>query len=387
MLALLTALALSLAQPGTVRGQQSLDDQISSRRYIVIDADTGEVFAQKDADDEVAIASLTKIFTTIEALELAPLSTEITTNESDLFDSSSTTMGFGPGETFTLEQLLYGMMLPSGNDAAHAIARSLGAQPGDSDDEAVKRFVALMNQRLANMGLTETALVNPHGLGVPGHHSSAHDLAIFTMYALQYPTFIDLISTKEYEANGYVVTNTNKLLNQFDGLIGGKTGYDEDSGYCLIEVARRDGNTMISVTLDGVAPDVWYEDNAILLDYAFEQKAKRVANGDPITREVVSYKDPDAAIVGQIATAGASLGAAETPVSTVTPTAEPAPLGTPVVAGSNDGGGGGFGWKGIAAVVVVVLVVGASVAGSALRPPAKPSGTAFSAPTDRSPPG
>ena len=141
----LLTLALSAISPSPLRAQDDLADLISSRRYIVIDAETGEVFAERDADDEVAIASLTKIYTTIEALELAPLNTEITTDESDLFDSSSTTMGFGPGESFTMEQLLYGMMLPSGNDAAHAIARSLGAREGDSPEEAVDRFVALMN--------------------------------------------------------------------------------------------------------------------------------------------------------------------------------------------------------------------------------------------------
>ena len=359
-------LALSAISPSPLRAQDDLADLISSRRYIVIDAETGEVFAERDADDEVAIASLTKIYTTIEALELAPLNTEITTDESDLFDSSSTTMGFGPGESFTMEQLLYGMMLPSGNDAAHAIARSLGAREGDSPEEAVDRFVALMNERLQNMGLTETNLVNPHGLGVPGHHSSAHDLAAFSMYAIKYPTFLDLISTKTYDANGYELSNTNKMLNQFDGLIGGKTGYDDDAGYCLVQVAQRDGSTMISVTLDGVAPDVWYEDNAILLEYAFEQKANRIANGEPISGDVLSYRDPDAAIVAQIATSEASLGIANTPIPEEKPTAAVTPK--PTVESSVSGGssGGSTGNNLVWAILVVSLIVAASI-GTAIR--------------------
>jgi D-alanyl-D-alanine carboxypeptidase len=360
----LVACALAFLQPFPVHAQSDIGDSISSKRYIVIDADTGEVFAEKSAHDEVAIASLTKVFTTIEAIERAPLSTEITTDDSDLFDSSSTTMGFGPGETFTLHDLLYGMMLPSGNDAAHAIARTIGAQPGDTPQQSVDRFVGYMNERVRNMGLTETALVNPHGLGVPGHHSSAHDLATFTMYALKYPMFVDVIGTSEYNANGYEVTNTNKLLNSYDGLIGGKTGYDEDSGYCLIEVARRNGSTMISVTLDGVAPDVWYQDNAILLDYAFEQKAARVAAGLAIGAEVVSYRDPDAAVIAQMTTPGASLGqiGLASPTPTPTPTNDPSPTPAAETLIAATSGGSGMNWRGLIAIFVVALVLIASVA-------------------------
>lgn len=289
--------------------QLSQLDGISSKRYIVIDADTGEVFVEHNADEEVAIASLTKVFTTIEALELADLNTPITTNSSDMFDAESTTMGFGPGETFSLKDLLYGMMLPSGNDAAHAIARSLGYQQGDTDDEAVGNFIGLINQRLADMGLTNTHLENPHGLSQDGHFSTARDLATFTMYALNYPTFQQLIGASSYSTeNGYYVSNTNKLLGSYSGIIGGKTGYDDEAGYCLIEVATRGGSTMISVTLDGEAPDIWYQDNAILLDYAFETKAAREAAGQQITNSRVSYRDPDAALILAQSRGGNSIG-------------------------------------------------------------------------------
>lgn len=358
---LLTLLGVVLPRFGIASAQDGLADRISSKRYIVIDAGTGQIYAQKGADDQVAIASLTKIFTTIEAIERAPLDTEIVTDESDLFDASSTTMGFGPGETFTLQDLLYGMMLPSGNDAAHAIARALGAEPGDTGpDQSVGRFVGYMNERIANMGLTETKLVNPHGLGVPGHVSSAHDLAAFTMYALRYPLFVDIIGTATYDAGGYEVSNTNKLLNSYDGLIGGKTGFDEDAGWCLIEVARRNGSTMISVTLDGIAPDIWYQDNAILLDYAFEQKA----SGNDASGNVVSFRDPDAAAVEQISTPGASIGVAETPAPAVLPTPTTEPIATPVVAGGDGGSGSGTNWGAVAAVAVVALVVGVSAISS-----------------------
>ena len=296
------------AIPATAAAQDVPELQITSKHYIVIDAETGEVFAQRGASDRVAIASLTKVFTAIEGIELAPPDMPMTTDESDVFGASSTTMGLSSGETLTFEDLLYGMLLPSGNDAAHAIARNLGYQPGDSDEQAVARFVALTNQRVQNMGLKDTNLVNPHGWGVPGHYSTAHDLAAFTRYALRYPRFVDAISTLAYTASdGQYVTNTNKMLNTYGDLVGGKTGYDDDAGYCLIEVARRDGSTMISVTLDGVAPDDWYDDNRVLLDYAFEQKARRVTSNLPITGEVVTFRDPDATLIERSARGAASI--------------------------------------------------------------------------------
>jgi D-alanyl-D-alanine carboxypeptidase len=357
-----------------VSAQENLVNQISSKRWIVIDADTGEIFAQHNADDQVAIASLTKIFTTIQALEMAPLDTPITTNESDLFDSNSTQVGFGPGETFSMDDLLYGMLLPSGNDAAHAVARVLGMQPGDTDEQAVAHFVAMENQRIASMGLSETHLVNPHGLGVPGHHSSAHDLAAFTRYALKFPTFAKIIGTSSYTtANGYSFNNTNKLLSSDSELIGGKTGYDDDSGYCLVEVAQRGKDTMISVTLDGVAPDVWYEDNVILLDYAFTQKAARVAKGEAIG-PTLNYRDPDAAAVEANATPGGAFGAELSgtpgPASTA-PAANLTPFPSPTasVAATPQSDGGGSAGKIIAVLAVVVLVVVASAIGSGWRPP------------------
>jgi D-alanyl-D-alanine carboxypeptidase len=302
----LLLLTLSLPHLTPAAAQEVSDLGVNSKRYIVIDADTGQVFAQKGANDQVAIASLTKVFTAILAIESASLDTEVTTQNADVFGSSSTTMGFGSGETFTLEELLYGMMLPSGNDAAHAIARHLGQQPGDSPDDAVARFMERLNQRIQDMGLRNTRLVNPHGWGVPGHFSSAWDVAAFMMFALQYPAFVEAMGTTTYSTQdgAYNLSNTNKLLRTYDGLVGGKTGYDDDAGWCLVEVARRDGSTMISVTLDGIAPDDWYDDNRVLLDYAFEQKA----TGNEAARsggERVTFLDPDAAVIARESKAGA----------------------------------------------------------------------------------
>jgi D-alanyl-D-alanine carboxypeptidase (penicillin-binding protein 5/6) len=297
--------------------------QVNSAAYIVIDADTGEIFAQKNAHDRRAMASLTKIFTAIEALQRAPLDLTITTHDGDVYDESSTRVGFGSGEEFSLVDLLYGMLLPSGNDAAHAIARDLGAEPGDtSDEESYERFIGWMNDRIQLMGLQDTHLVNAHGWGVPDHYSTAYDLATFMRYAILNPEFLEVIGTSSYTtANGYSFTNTNKILGTEPDLIGGKTGYDDDAGYCLIEVAQRNGRTMISVTLDGVAPDDWYDDNVVLLNYAFDQAEAR---GGVIEGEVASYTDPDLAAVSTPEPTPAMRSTANAAVVQVLPTSEPA---------------------------------------------------------------
>jgi D-alanyl-D-alanine carboxypeptidase len=304
----ITAVAM-VAVPVSV-AQEVPELQITSTSYIAIDAETGEIYAQRNAHEQRAPASITKMFTAIETIESARPDEQIVTAESDLVSEFASRVGFEPGETFTVEELLYGMMLPSGNDAARALARGLGAEEGDDDEEATNRFLDRLNQRIDNMGLTDTQLVNPDGWGVPGHHSSAHDLAAFMMYALRYPRFVQAFSTLEYEtADGsYVFRNNNRMLRTYDNIVGGKTGYDDDAGWCLINVAQRDGRRVIAVTLNGVAPDDWYDDNRVLLDYALDQQALRAQTGAPITGEVVSFRDPDAARILAFGSAGASFG-------------------------------------------------------------------------------
>lgn len=307
MLAALVFFNLMSGLYAIVTAQEVPELQINSQAYIVIDADTGEIFAQKNAHDRRAMASLTKVFTATEALKRAPLDHIVTTHASDLVSDDATQVGFGEGESFSLQDLLYGMLLPSGNDAANAIARDLGTEPGDtSDDESYERFITWMNERIALMGLKDTNLVNSSGWGVPNHYSTAYDLAVFMRYAIQNPTFLEAIGTTAYTtANGYSFTNTNKILGSEANLIGGKTGYDDDAGYCLIEVAQHNGHTMIAVTLDGIAPDDWYDDNVVLLNYALDQVEAR---GGVIEGDVASYTNPDVALLSTASTSGAVQG-------------------------------------------------------------------------------
>jgi D-alanyl-D-alanine carboxypeptidase len=321
-----------LAPVFVAQAQEVPELAITSTSYIVIDADTGEIYAQRNAHERRAPASLTKIFTAVEAIEEGAPETAITTTEADEVSPEASQVGFGPGETFTVRELLYGLMLPSGNDAAEALARGLGTQEGDSPDQGTQRFLDRLNARLIDMGLTDTHLVNPSGWGVPGHYSSAYDLAAFTMYALRYPRFVQTFGTLEYPSDDgdYLFRNNNKMLQSYPGIIGGKTGYDNDAGWCLVNVAQRDGSRMIAVTLNGVAPDDWYDDNSVLLDYAFEQKALRSEQGLLGIGEFVSYRDPDAAKILAMASASAAIVAPVAPAeplsNTVTVAEQPAEM-------------------------------------------------------------
>jgi D-alanyl-D-alanine carboxypeptidase len=170
-----------------------------------------------------------------------------------------------------------------------------------------------MNQRNADLGLTNTHLLNPTGWGVEGHYSTARDVATFVRYALTFPDLVEAMGTRSYTTgNGYLtVTNSNKLLSEFDLLDGGKTGYDNDSGYCLIEFASLDDSTMISVTLDGIAPGDWYDDNRVLLNYAFDTKSEMVAKNQEFTGNVSTYLDPAAAELARAAQVGGSFASGD----------------------------------------------------------------------------
>lgn len=286
--------------------QEAAQLQVNSTRYIATNAETGAIFAQKNARERVAIASLTKIFTAVQAIAMAPLDYEITTTEDDLQSTEATVMGFAPGMTYTLEELIYGMMLPSGNDAAHAISRSLGYKEGDTAEEATKRFMDKVNQRALDMGLQDTHLLNPDGWGVPGHYSTAADVAAFMAYACQNEFLLTVMGTRRYTTErGSTLVNTNKVLGTAPSVLGGKTGYDWDSGWCLVQIAERSNTRIIAVTLDGVAPDDWYNDNLTLLDFGFNEQ--QALGNREFAGESVTWQNPEPALFMQAGPAEASI--------------------------------------------------------------------------------
>ena len=354
----LAAVLLIVAAHGTplALAQEVPELQITSTNYIAIDAETGEIYAQRGAHERRAEGSLTKVFTAIETIESLPPDAPVITSESDLVSEFASQVGFSRGEHFTAEELLYGMMLPSGNDAARALARTAGAEEGDTDEEATNRFLARINQRIQNMGLTDTHLMDPDGWGVPDHYTSAYDLAAFMMYALHYPRFVKAFSTLDYEtADGsYQFRNNDRMLRTYDGIVGGKTGYDDDAGWCLINVAQRNGRRVIAITLNGVAPDDWYDDNRVLLDYALDQQALRAQTGAGVTGEVVHFRDPDAATILAMGSAGGMIGQSALRAAPEAPEVRPA-VPQPVPVPAKPLGASGAGW--IAALCVAAALI------------------------------
>lgn len=241
--------------------------EVAAQYAVVVDAGSGEVLYDKGMDTAAAPASLTKVFTAIAALDSHDLDRTISIDEYDLVGESS--MGLQTGQDVSLRTLLNGLLLVSGNDAAMAIARNSGALAGDTPQQSITRFMDRVNSLSERLGLTGTHLSNPHGLDQAEHQSSARDLAAITMYALKNSDFRKIIGTASYHDEGFELYQANLLLGSYPGLIGGKTGYTDNAGYCLLEVAERDGHTIISVLLKSTK-EAWYQDAATLLDYGFE---------------------------------------------------------------------------------------------------------------------
>lgn len=230
----------------------------SARSAVLMDGDSGRVLYASNAQEERAIASITKIMTALVALEsVEDLGQTVTIQAADL-QTEGSSMYLKEGEQLTFEELMYGLLLSSGNDAALAVARVCA---GD-----VETFVSWMNQRAESLGMDHTHFTNPNGLTEEGHYSSAEDMAILTREALQNDVFVRMVSTKTVSIGGRELTNHNKLLWNYAGAIGVKTGYTEAAGRTLVSAAVRNGQTLIAVTLDDSTD---WEDHTALLDYGF----------------------------------------------------------------------------------------------------------------------
>ena len=230
---------------------------------ILIEWHTGAILYQHNAFKRAYPASLTKMMTALLALEKGRLEEEVRiSHEASQVPGSS--MHLGEGEVFTLEDLLYGLMLNSGNDAAWAIAEHIG-QTADS-------FFSLMNRRAKQMGAINTQFQNPHGLTDPNHYSTAFDLALIAKTCLKHPYFNRLVATKEkdvIEAETKIAVsleNTNRLLWMYLGADGVKTGTTESAGQCLVASASKNDMRLLAVILD--SGDRW-ADAASLLEYGF----------------------------------------------------------------------------------------------------------------------
>lgn len=243
----------------------SAQPTVSAEACIVMEAMTGEVLYEKNADEKRPMASTTKIMTTLLCLESGDLDTEFVV-DSDAIHVEGSSMGLVEGDIVTKRALCYGMLLPSGNDAAGATAVKFAG--------SYAAFAERMNQKAASLGMSQTHFVTPSGLHDPEHYSTAYDMAILTAAALQNETFCEICSQSEAKVRfgnppyDRWLTNSNKLLDMDDRVIGVKTGFTDEAGRCLVSAQVRNGVTLICVTLD--APDDW-NDHLKLYDACFAQ--------------------------------------------------------------------------------------------------------------------
>lgn len=240
------------------------EPQIAARAAVVVEYETGKVLYEKNADLQLPMASTTKIMTTLLTLESDNIDDWFTV-DSEAIKVEGSSMGLSEGEVITKRILAYGMMLPSGNDAANAAAVAVSG--------SIEGFVRLMNEKAENFGLTNTHFVTPSGLDdyTDEHYSTALDMANLTRLALSNETFREICGTKSIclefgDGESFWLSNSNKLLSSCEGVIGVKTGFTDKAGRCLASACERDGVTLICVTLSD--PNDWY-DHTNLYDYCF----------------------------------------------------------------------------------------------------------------------
>lgn len=254
---------------------------VSAVSAIVINADTGEVVFEKNADEQRAIASTTKIMTALLTLEAGQLDRRFTV-DSMAIRVEGTSMGLREGDIVTRRALCYGMLLPSGNDAANAAAVNISG--------SLSAFAEKMNEKAALLGMNDTNFVTPSGLDADGHYSTARDMAKLARTALKNEDFRAICgltsATLEFGNPPYPRTlyNSNKLLKQYEGCIGMKTGFTDNARRCLVSAAERDGVTLIAVTLN--APDDW-NDHKKMLDYGFSVVKSREIVPESVSVEIV----------------------------------------------------------------------------------------------------
>lgn len=238
---------------------------VSAASCVLIEADSGNILYSKNELNQAGMASTTKIMTALVVLNTLPTDM-IFTIPKEAVGIEGSSIYLIEGEKLTIEQLLYGLLLESGNDCAVALALACS---GSCD-----AFVNKMNETVAGMGITDTHFMNPHGLSNPNHYTSAYSLALITAKALKNETFKRIVSTKQYfiprggEQNKRCLTNHNSLLFSYNGMIGVKTGYTIATGRCLVTAASRDGITLIAVTLND--RNDW-QSHKNMLDYGYSK--------------------------------------------------------------------------------------------------------------------
>lgn len=245
----------------------------SARAACVLEMETGRVLFEHNMHERLPMASTTKVMTALLAIENGKPGDKVTCS-ANAFGVPGTSIYLAEGETLTLEEMLLGLMLSSGNDAAVAIAEHIGG--------SVDGFVRMMNARARELGASSTRFVNPNGLPADGHYTTARDLAVIARAAMGNDSFRRLVSTQratipwEGRTYGRVLRNKNRLLSDYPGATGVKTGYTSKAGRCLVFGAQRDGMEIVGVVLNCAD---WFDEAERLMDGVFDTYSMTCALG------------------------------------------------------------------------------------------------------------
>ncbi len=260
----------------------------SARNLIAMDMDTKRILYGEKIHDEHLIASITKIMTAVVALELGNLDDDVTASKT-ILKSFGSSIYMEVGETLKLKDLLYGLMLRSGNDAALLISEHVGGSVND--------FVKLMNNKAKELGMKDTTFYNPHGLEVDGkgNLSSAYDMALLTSYAMENKTYRQIVGTKNYvtksDKKSYSWKNKNKLLTTYKYTTGGKTGYTDKARRTLVSTASNDNRNIVIVSLND--PDDWHDHTSLYETIFKEYQNQKILDQGPFKVANETYYQND----------------------------------------------------------------------------------------------
>ncbi len=263
---------------------------ISARKAILMDGQTGRVLYERNADDRSLIASTTKIMTALVVCEQCNVLDRVRIPK-EAVGVEGSSIYLKEGEVLTVQELLYGMMLHSGNDAAAALAIYCGG--------TIEGFAQLMNDKARFLGLQGSHFVNPHGLDAPDHYSTARDLAVLATYAMENPIFAKTVSTKTVTIGNRSLRNHNKLLWQVEGADGIKTGFTKAAGRILVSSAMRQGRRLICVTIDD--GNDWADHKALYEDGFDDFKVYRLVSKGQILGyiPVLGGTEPGVQVIAQ----------------------------------------------------------------------------------------
>jgi serine-type D-Ala-D-Ala carboxypeptidase (penicillin-binding protein 5/6) len=290
----------------TAPGTPPLPNDVSAEAWLVADLDSGDVIAAKDPHGRHRPASIIKVLVAMQALRDLPIH-KVVAGTADDAAAEGTKVGIGEGGHYSIRDILHGLLMHSGNDAAHALAMQMGGMDAT---------LTQLNDLASKLGGRDTRVATPSGLDGPGMSTSAYDIGLFYRYAWQNPTFADIVATRSFDFPGrgdagYPVENDNKLLENYPGAMGGKTGYTDDAGQTFVGAANRDGRRLVAVLLHGTRqPIAPWEQAAHLLDYGFAT-APGTKVGTLVEPDPSLVTTPQEAATGTPLTAAPALPAAD----------------------------------------------------------------------------